>query len=173
MKSLLIICLFASLTCCAQTPTRPPAADRSITPRMVVDTGEQYLSHQVEWGGVIVESRNLRQNSELQVLAYPLDTAARPDLDQPPNGRFIVVSPGYLENVDYAKGRQVTLSGRISALRPGKVGEADYLFPVVDSSEIELWPEQSRGGVTPRFNFGISGGSGGRIRTGVGVGIQF
>lgn len=71
-------------------------------------------------GGVIVGLENLKQSTELQIIAYPLARNGRPDTDEPPVGRFIAVSAGYLESGDYARGRQVTVTGEIDRLREEK-----------------------------------------------------
>ncbi|MCB1881780.1 MAG: Slp family lipoprotein, partial [Gammaproteobacteria bacterium] len=65
------------------------------------------------------------------------------------------------------------VSGRIDRLRKGKVGQADYLFPVLLTQEIRLWPKEYGSSLTPRFNFGFGFGSGGSRSGGVGVGIGF
>ncbi len=169
----LLLSLLSLLWGCSSAPSRSPAGDRSITPKEVAADAATFAATMVEWGGVIVESQNLQQQTELKILAYPLDSNGRPDLDASPSGRFIAVSSGYLETIDYAKGRQVTLSGKVSGVRDDKVGDADYRFPVVHSTDIQLRSKSaSDRRFWPSLHIGVGGGSGG-IRTGVGVGIGF
>ena len=91
-------------------------------------------------GGVIVGLENLKQSTELQIIAYPLARNGRPDTDEPPVGRFIAVSAGYLESGDYARGRQVTVTGEIDRLREGKSGSGGLSLPVLLTQKIQLWP---------------------------------
>ena len=123
--------------------------------------------------GVIVEPVNLESTTELQIIAYPLQRNGKPDLAQSPNGRFIAKIDGYLEPADYAPGRRVTVSGRVAEIRQGKVGEADYLFPVVQPDSLNLWPVESQSSGRSRLHFGIGVGSGGRTGGSVGVGVGF
>ena len=90
-----------------------------------------------------------------------------------PEGRFIAKKAGYLETVDYAKGRQVTVTGNFSRVRSGEVGETPYEFPILDADEIVLWPDEGERTTKPRVNFGFGVGSGGRSWGGVGIGIGF
>jgi len=161
------------LSACSTTVQRPVMGERDVTPRMALQDPDSLQSKVLEWGGAIVESRNLPDTTELQILAYPLTKNGRPDLDESPTGRFIAVAKGYLEPADYQTGRQVTLSGTLDGIRKGKVGEADYLFPVLRLNELMLWPQPS--GSTPRtgVHFGFGAGSGGWSGGSIGIGIGF
>ena len=172
--NLLILALLLLLTsACSTLAPQPAAGSRSITPNQLSRHMRSPESAPVEWGGVIVSLENLSNTTELEIIAYPLTHSGQPDTDEPPEGRFIAVNGGYLERADYARGRQVTVSGRIDRLRKGKVGQADYLFPVLLTQEIRLWPKEYGSSLTPRFNFGFGFGSGGSRSGGVGVGIGF
>ncbi|MBL3529171.1 MAG: Slp family lipoprotein [gamma proteobacterium endosymbiont of Lamellibrachia anaximandri] len=166
------LCLF--LAACAAPQTRAPAGDRSVTPKQIAEKNQSFGASPVEWGGVIMELRNLQSSSELEVIAYPLQENGKPDLDASPTGRFIAVTPGYLESVDYSKGRQVTISGPVSEIRTGRVGGADYQFPIIKTADVHLWPKAvARRDTKPRIHFGIGVGSGGYSRGGVGIGVGF
>lgn len=170
LPSLLALLL---LTACAASPKVASDAERGITPQQAAGMEINPSATPLQWGGVIVETRNLSESSELQVLAYPLKSNGRPDVSESPTGRFIVQQPGYLEGVDYRKGRQVTATGNLTTKRAGKVGEATYTFPVLGADELVLWPEESTRKANPRVNFGLGVGSGGRSWGGVGIGIGF
>jgi outer membrane lipoprotein len=61
----------------------------------------------------------------------------------------------------------------VSGTRTGRVGEADYVYPVVAAKQLHLWPtERSGGGNSTFFGFGVGGG-GGSSGGGVGVGFGF
>ena len=122
------------------------------------------------WGGTIIGTANLESGSQLEILAHPLDRTQRPQVGRPSEGRFLVESSDYLEPLDFAEGRQVTVLGQLDGLDEVRVGEARREFPVVRPDELHLW----RGdGARPRtgFTFGIGVGSGGRTSGGIGIGI--
>lgn len=78
--------------------------------------------------------------TEVTVLAYPLDTAQRPVPAAGTCGRFIVVLPGYVERHDYPDGLFVTLSGRLVGTRTGLTGEHGDAFPLVEAAHVHRWP---------------------------------
>lgn len=128
--------------------------DTALTPAQAAARAEVAKGHKVQWGGVIVSSRNLQDATQLEVLAYPLDRSGRPDTGAMPLGRFLALDKGYLETVDYAPGREVTVVGPFTGVRAGKVGEAQYTYPVVSIEQLRLWPRE-RPQASPRVNFGI------------------
>lgn len=142
---------------CASTPKfDTTGVDRALTPRAVVDGAAYSPSRRVLWGGVIVATRNLRDQTQLEVLAYPLERDGEPDVAASPQGRFLLLRDGYLEPVDYAPGRQVTGVGTVAGVEKGKVGEADYLYPVMKAEQMYLWPkEQPYQQRNPNVHFGI------------------
>ncbi|MCU7915465.1 MAG: Slp family lipoprotein [Candidatus Thiodiazotropha sp. (ex Gloverina cf. vestifex)] len=165
--------VFLVLSACSTAPKVAADADRSPTPAEVTTAATSDSGKRLQWGGVIVESRNLADITELQILAYPLKKDGRPDVTASPNGRFLAQHQGYLETVNYAKGRQVTVTGKFSEVRAGEIGDAAYDFPTLTTDELVLWPEASTTKPKPRVNFGFGVGSGGRSWGGVGVGIGF
>jgi len=170
---LLLTCLaLLLLSACSSTPKVADDADRSTTPTQAVAANAALLNKRLQWGGVIVDTQNLADSTELQVLAYPLKKNGKPDVTTAPSGRFIAQHPGYLESVDYTMGRQVTVTGELSSIRQGEIGEAAYSFPILQADELVLWPKESEGETKPRINFGFGIGSGGgRSWGGIGVGF--
>lgn len=130
---------------------------------------------QVQWGGRIVQVRNLPQRTLVEVLGLPLDQHGAPLPQGRPHGRFIVEYPGFLEPHEYAADRMLVVRGQLAGFTEGSVGEAPYRFPVVVAEHLDLRPKEAAqsgaaGRVYPRINFGIGGGSRGG---GVGIGIGF
>ena len=165
----LTISLFM-LSACSPSMQREPLGDRLLPLRTAAELPAEVRGQRVEWGGVLVDSRNLHEHSELEILAYPLSNSGRPDLEARPRGRFLALKKGYLETVEYAAGRLVTVSGSLSGIRQGTVGEAHHRFPLVEITHITLWERGTPPPTRPRVHFGISGGNRG---TGVGLGIGF
>jgi outer membrane lipoprotein len=114
----------------------------------------------VEWGGVIVGTHNLADQTQIQVLGYPLDGGGRPDLTATPHGRFLVLRSGFLEPRVYAPGRHLTVYGPIEAMVPGRIGQAAYLYPKVRAEQLQLWPRSGQGITPSNVQFGIGIGIG-------------
>ena len=127
------------------------------------------------WGGVVIEVRNLRDRTILEVLSYPLTNDGRPDTGEPSQGRFLADRRGFLEPRDYAPGRVVTVTGPLLGYQDGTVAGAGYRFPAVSADELRLWNEATPqssgiGSRNPRVGVGVNVGSGGG---GVGVSVGF
>ena len=142
---------------CASNPApfEVAGANPNLTPAKVVERGAATRGNVVIWGGTIVDAKNLDRYTELEVLAYPLQSNQRPDLDQAPLGRFRAQREGYLETVDYAPGREVTVKGAVEDPVSGKVGDSSYEFAVVDVHQIELWDRRQETYSEPQVHFGI------------------
>ncbi len=142
------------LSSCASGPRYPTeGVELSVTPQQAASEISVLRGKHILWGGIIISSTNLKDQSRLEVLAYPLDSNQYPQTDSPPLGRFLLQREGYLETVDYAPGRLVTVRGPLSDSESGKVGDTSYLYPVVNSREIYLWPRGGRS--DPRIHFGV------------------
>ena len=140
---------------CAQLPTFDTRdVDRSLLPTQVSASIKTHRGQLVMWGGSILSGKNLQNTTRLEVLAYPLDSDGWPERDQKPLGRFILEQQGYLETADYAKGRVITVVGRVIGLEHGKVDESAYDFPLIQVRQLHLWQQSDRKSGT-RFHFGI------------------
>jgi outer membrane lipoprotein len=175
MRLVSLLILLFLLASCASAPTFDTAGvDRSLTPQRTSTSPQSTTGKNVQWGGTIVRTTNLKDSTQIEVLAFPLDTDGRPRVDATAQGRFILERAGYLEPADYAPGRQVTTVGTVTGTLAGKVGEADYTYPAIRARQLYLWaPERSYGGGSSFFGFGVGGGGGGGWGSGVGVGIGF
>ncbi|KPJ92333.1 MAG: hypothetical protein AMJ53_09615 [Gammaproteobacteria bacterium SG8_11] len=152
--------LILSVTGCASAPKfNLDGVDQSIQPRDVVTDLKKYQNKSVLWGGVIVKSTNVKEGTELELLVYPLKKDFKPDTEQNTLGRIIVFHDGYLETLDYAAGRLLTVQGIVYDLKKGSVGEAIYTYVVVDARQMHLWPP-------------IEDDDSGRVQFGIGVMIH-
>lgn len=132
------------LSGCASSPKfDTTGVDKTLQPKAAATNPSSSTGRRVQWGGVIVATRNLREQTQLEVLGYPLDRAGEPDTGAIPQGRFLLLQQGYLEPVDYAAGRRVTAVGTIARVEQGRVGEADYQYPVVNATQMHLWPRET------------------------------
>jgi outer membrane lipoprotein len=124
------------------------------TPARAVTEFETWRDTPVLWGGVVIATRNLERGSEIEVLSYPLRGNQQPDVQSPSTGRFIVRSDEFVEPVDYAAGRQVTVTGVVMETASGEIGSATATFPVMHADSIHLWPPDA-GNTEPRVHFGF------------------
>jgi outer membrane lipoprotein len=155
----LFTALCTTLPSCAVNPKFDVAGiDPSLTPHVASEQAATALGTRILWAGVIVNSVNLAQATQLEVLSYPLNKQQKPEVTEPPTGRFLIYQSGYLETGEYRKDRWVTVIGKIERSTSGRVGDFSYTYPVVTPEDIFLWPE---GGGDNKVHFGI----------GVGIGI--
>jgi outer membrane lipoprotein len=125
-----------------------------ITPEQVAGDSGNYIGSKVLWGGMLISITNLETGSQLEVLGYPLQTNQCPDVDQDPLGRFLVIYQEFLEPIDYAPGRVVTVTGKFDQVRKGQVGATEYVYPVVNAESVHLWSKSSGLG-KPQIHFGV------------------
>lgn len=151
------------LAACAPAPIYKTSGNAALaTPAQVAQTPERYSGSEVIWGGRIVHVSNFQDHSEIELLAYPLDSSQRPRANDSGNGRFIAVLRGYVEPLDYPAGALMTVDGKLNGTRAGQVGQADYLFPLVDVVQSHVWTAEEMQKGRSNVHFGV----------GVGVGIR-
>jgi outer membrane lipoprotein len=110
----------------------------------------------------------------IEVLQKNLDRQQRPEDTYQSLGHFLVRFSGFIDPAIYARGRKLTVAGRVdgNVIRP--LNDMDYTYPVLTAREHYLWnPDDDHR--LPRLGIGVSGrtGSGGGGRGGVGVGVGF
>jgi outer membrane lipoprotein len=130
------------------------------TPNEVARQPDSAIGKTVQWGGEIIAVINRRDSTEVQVLAYPLYSDGSPNRELDAIGRFLVVYRGYLEPLDYAAGRLLTVVGTVSELRADTVGQAGYRLPVIQAEQLYLWPKHHRSASDTLFGIGIGIGIG-------------
>ena len=150
----LAVLLAALLGACASPPIETDLPPSTPAPSEVAADPDG-TSGAVLWGGELLGSSNLDGATQFEVLAYPLDRRQRPMTGRPSQGRFLIIVDGYLETLDYADGRLVTVLGALDGTRDGTIGEARLVYPVVRSEELHLWRDAADGGGRPNIGFGI------------------
>jgi outer membrane lipoprotein len=136
---------------CAGAPQMPP--NPGPEPAQAAAEPERWRGRQVVWAGTLVAVHNLAETSRLEVLAYPRRNNGDPDLDSAPLGRFVASYPGYLEPLDYAPGRLLGVRGRLAGSETGRVGDAQYRYPLVEADQLQLLKPGSRS--EPRVYIGV------------------
>lgn len=152
-----LVCLVL-LAACAGTPTFETGDTAPITPGEAVANIETARGKRVAWGGQIIDTRNLKETTEIEVLGYPLDAYGQPDTGAGAQHRFLLVQEGYLESADYRPGRLVSAVGTVTGTREGMVGEAPYVYPALDVERLFLWPEARARRRGSNIHFGVGVG---------------
>ena len=112
--------------------------------REVIKAPDAYKGKVVLWGGVIIESKNLKKDTRVVVLQKDLNRWGRPKESDESQGRFIVFHPGYLDTAIYRRGREITVAGEVIGQKVLPIDEVEYSYPVLSPREIHLWREERR-----------------------------
>jgi len=135
--------LVVVLAACASIPAElTTGGPFSPTTPLAAQSGE-HNDEQVRWGGIIIETTPLPEQTCFEMMGVPLESNAEPVRDEQILGRFIACAAGFYEPTLYGAGRRVTFTGRINGTEKQKVGEYDYNFPRLEVSALHLWPKQA------------------------------
>jgi outer membrane lipoprotein len=144
--------------------------DRNATFAQVVKEPDAYKGRTVLFGGAIIETINVADKSRMIVLQQPLGRRDRPVAGDVSEGRFIILTSGFLDPAIYSPGRQITVAGKVVGKEKHPMGEIEYTYPVIEKQGLYLWPVAAPASAEPRWQFGVGVGTGG---VGVGVGTGF
>lgn len=140
--SILLLTGFLMLGCQSKPklpvpPNNPPVA-------AVQDKPDAYINKPVTWGGVILSTEAKESGTEIILLAKRLESSTRPIETDIALGRFIAIINGFVDPAVLAKGRELSVNGVIKGKESRKVGEFEYLYPIVNVNSYHLWPVRVR-----------------------------
>jgi len=118
--------------------------DRSISFKELKANPDAYVGRTVVLGGEIIETKNLKDRTELEILQKPLGRRDVPIETNGSEGRFLVDQSGYLDPAIYRRGRYLTAVGEVMGSRSLQIGEAEYQYPVISAKFLHLWPYPRR-----------------------------
>ncbi len=141
MKTVFIIVVLGStvLGGCSAKPVLPVAAPNPPVAAVQQDIAAYKDTH-ITWGGVILETNNADNQSEIVIITKRITASTRPIEGDQTLGRFIAKVDGFLDPAIYSKGREMSVYGTISGQETRKVDDFDYRYPVVKVNEHYLWP---------------------------------
>ncbi len=125
---------------CASVPDPIRDAPDGVAPSLARDDPQAVVGQRVRWGGTIAAVENTPENTRVVVVARRLTSAGRPRDEDRSNARFIAVLEGFHDPVVLQSGREFTVVGTVQRTEPGKVGDFDYLYPVLAVEHYRLWP---------------------------------
>jgi outer membrane lipoprotein len=97
----------------------------------------------VRWGGTITRVTNLESGvTQLEVVSRPLRRNGRPLHNDKSDGRFLAEVNEFLDPEIVKAGRDITVTGSVSDVQEGSVGEAVYAFPLVLVESYHYWKVQ-------------------------------
>lgn len=147
-RELGIIASILFLSACATSPEfNLTGVIQNKTPKQLIDQFESLRNNNILIGGTIVNNTDTNSGTQLEILAYPLDTNNYPRIENETSGRFLARNAGLLDRASFAPGKQVTLTGKLTSVVTGKLGDADYSYPILDINQIFLWTPDSGGGL--------------------------
>lgn len=108
----------------------------------VLQNPTTYRGAVVIWGGVIINTLNRPEETEITVLQTPLDSGGEPADEKFSRGRFIAKSPRFLDPEIYKNGRKITVAGEITGQETRPLGAMQYRYPVLLIKELHLWEKE-------------------------------
>jgi outer membrane lipoprotein len=162
LRWFVLLAAFALVACAPAPIYKVSTSTLNVIPMQVAHSPEQYSKGEVIWGGSVINVRNFPDHTEIEILAYPLDSSQRPQTKGQAQGRFIAIFPGYIEPINYPGGSLVTISGRLDGSRTDPVDQAAYVYPLVSVAQSHVWTAAEMRAGHPDIHFGV----------GVGVGIR-
>ena len=136
MRSWIFTITLVALAGCTTIPEQLQGTFPAISPARVEPA---VFGSTVRWGGVIIDSMNASDSTCFEVLSRDLDKYLRPEVQDRTAGRFIACKQGFYDPEVFARGREVTLIGRIRDVEVKNIDEFEYRYPVVDVNELVLW----------------------------------
>ncbi|HUA66778.1 MAG TPA: Slp family lipoprotein [Alphaproteobacteria bacterium] len=136
------VMLFAMLAGCASYPfdknLRDQAKPYSIN--QVQANPKTTRGATVIWGGRIIRTINGTNGGEIYVLQLPLNRNERPAGDNTAaGGRFIAISPEFLDPAAYPPGKLITVAGQLDGVRDQFLDNILYAYPVVLIRQSHQW----------------------------------
>ncbi|MBU0594326.1 MAG: Slp family lipoprotein [Pseudomonadota bacterium] len=124
---------------CAVIPLpRTDSALMMLTPDEVQKSGQ--VGVKVRWGGEIIRISPEPAQTCFEISSRPLDEEGEPLKTDRTFGRFMACAKEFYEPSVYAASRKLTVIGELAPAVVGKVGEHEYLYPMVKVEALHLWP---------------------------------
>jgi len=155
-KILLIISIAAAFGCVAAIPYElTKDVDRNITFENVMKDPDTFMGKKVVFGGEIIETRVLKEGTQVEILQKPLDYYDVPLVTDESQGRFLAMFKEFLDPQVFKSGRRVTIVGEVEGKQTLPLGGTEYIYPSIRGQHIHLWPHTEEYYYYPHFDFGI------------------
>ena len=131
--------LLGLLGCTVISQSMMAQADKAVTFSQLKADADHYKGQTVILGGHIIEVRNQARETVILVLETPLGSGQEPRPPDQSQGRFMLRCEGFLDPEVYAKGRMITVAGRVLEPTREAIGDEPYVYPTLEAREIYLW----------------------------------
>ena len=111
------------------SPQVQSLADPELSYAQLASNPEVYVGKVVIIAGTIIEVVNTPEGTRLVLLQYPTNRRGRPQTEAASGGRFLVLTPEYLEAAIYRSGRALTVAGEVRGQRELPIGESCIATP--------------------------------------------
>lgn len=156
--NLVLIMVAAAAGICATAGCSPPfpkelldKVEKNVPFTALQKDPDKYAGTLLMIGGIIVDTKNLKEGKRIEVLQMTLDGEGRPELTDDSSGRFLVMTQQFLDGAIYHRGRMITAVGEVAAPQVIPLGEIEYRYPVITAKALHLWSPY----LGPNFSFGI------------------
>lgn len=104
---------------------------------------DSYAGKYVMLGGAIAGVKNSKELAELEVVQANLDGSGYPDItDHRSGGRFLAITPYFLDPMVYKTGRGVTIVGEVKGKKVKPFDKTEYTYPVVMIREVRVFTRE-------------------------------
>ena len=135
----------------AISPEMSARVDKTISFEMIQADPDTFKGKLVLLGGTIAMTVNSEQGTVIEVVQKPLDYWGKPKRTDRTGGRFLVLSPGYLDAMIFAPGREITVAAEVAGARSKSLEGMEYSYPVVIAKELKLWERERRSWNQPQW----------------------
>lgn len=135
------------LTGCVTIPEDLQGSYPSSTPASMGAASN--VGETVRWGGLLVATRPMDQQTCFEILSRPLDSQARPvrsrsreqgSVEQGEStGRFTACRLGFYDPQVYKSGKEITVIGILQGNISQQIGEMNIEEPLINATRIHLW----------------------------------
>ena len=143
------ITLLLIISSCVSPVLRPEylkTGMRNVEPNVLASNPGYYKGKLLVLGGIIANTTVTDTGTTIEALFVRVDDNGYLE-NETGRGRYLAVWPrenGILDPLIYKKNMRITVAGTFTGVRRGKIGKANYLFPVIDAVQVFLWK-------TPRY----------------------
>ncbi len=141
LTSISVVLFFQGCTY-AISPDLARRADKTISFESLERDPESYKGKLVILGGIISQTIPAKQGTLIEVDRKPLDYWGRPRRTAATGGKFMIYYPAYLDPLVYAPEREITVAAEVEGTHSSALGDIEYVYPVVRSKELKLWPRE-------------------------------
>lgn len=153
LRFLFLFAVMAIASGCSVIPDDISVADDTnlVSYNRAVTGGDGVIGQTARWGGIIVEVENKPQQTFVEIVNFPLNHYGKPNANEETIGRFKVKMDGFVDPINFEKGRLITFVGEVQKPIAGMVGEQPYMYPLIMGDNFHLWRENSVNYIHPLF----------------------